>query len=421
LSLLTIAYSGERKTTCDGFFYSAIREYEQEQAEAAKPEQKRHAEELAAWTAERDGILLAIKEAGRKGKDTKALRESLAEMAHHKPEPPRVPKLLRVDDTPESLAWVLAKEWPSAGVASSDAGIVFGGHAMGKESIMRNLSQLNILWDGGALPIGRRTKESFTVKGARLTMALQVQESTLRAFSDKSDGLPRGIGFLARFLVAWPESTQGFRPFTEAPTAWPALSAFHRGIANILAAPVPIEDDGTLTPAMLPLTADAKAAWVAFHDAIEGELRNGGELYDVRDVASKTADNAARLAALFQVFEHGMGAAVGIGAFEGASRIVAWHLNESRRFWRFFGELALPAELAAAARLDTWLIEYCRRERTAGVSTMRVQQYGPGSLRGKGAIEAAVRELDEMGRARLVKEGRQRRIEVNPALLAGEA
>ena len=123
-----------------------------------------------------------------------------------------------------------------------------------------------------------------------------------------------------------------------------------------------MDDDGVLSPAMLTLTPDAKAAWVTFHDAIEGELRNGGELYDVRDVASKTADNAARLAALFQVFEHDMVGAVELEAFEGASRIAAWHLNESRRF---FGELALPAELADAARLDSWLIEYCRRERTS--------------------------------------------------------
>ena len=65
---------------------------------------------------------------------------------------------------------------------------------------------------------------------------------------------------------------------------------------------MPIDDDGILIPPVLPLTADAKAAWVAFNDAIEGELRTGGELYDVRDVASKCADNAVRLAALFQIF-----------------------------------------------------------------------------------------------------------------------
>jgi putative DNA primase/helicase len=326
-----------------------------------------------------------------------------------------VPKLLRVDDTPENLAWVLAKEWPSAGVASSEAGIVFGAHDMGKDSIMRNLALLNILWDGGVLRVGD-TPRSLSMCGARLTVALQVQEATLRTFFDRSGGLARGTGFLARFLVAWPESTQGFRPFSEPPMAWPALSVFHRRIAEILANPVPMDEEGVLSPAVLTLAPVTKAAWVTYHDAIEGELPNGGELYDVRDVASKSADNAVRLAALFHVFEHGMDGAVGLEAFEGASRIAAWHLNESRRF---FGELALPAELANAARLDNWLIECCRRDRTHSVATMRVQQYGPGGLREKSAIDSAVRELDELGRARLVKEGHHRRIEVNPALLVG--
>jgi putative DNA primase/helicase len=37
LFLLTIADSGERKSTCDGFFTKAIREYQNERAEAMKP------------------------------------------------------------------------------------------------------------------------------------------------------------------------------------------------------------------------------------------------------------------------------------------------------------------------------------------------------------------------------------------------
>ena len=80
---------------------------------------------------------------------------------------------------------------------------------------MRNLGLLNILWDGGAHSIGRRTSESFTVRGVRFTMAMQIQEATLRSFFERSEGLARGTGFLARFLVAWPESTQGFRPYYE--------------------------------------------------------------------------------------------------------------------------------------------------------------------------------------------------------------
>ena len=109
-----------------------------------------------------------------------------------------------------------------------------------------------------------------------------------------------------------------------------------------------------------------------------------------------------------------MGGAIGAEDFEGASRIAAWHLHEARRF---FGELALPAELADAARLDSWLSEYCQRERTHLVPIAKLQQGGPGGLRSKAAIETALRELDDANRARLVRDGKRRMIAVNPALV----
>lgn len=69
---------------------------------------------------------------------------------------------------------------------------------------------------------------------------------------------------------------------------------------------------------------------------------------------------ATRLAALFHVFDDGVGA-ISEDAFERASAIVAWHLNESRRF---FGEIALPAEIANAARLNDWLVQHCRQNKS---------------------------------------------------------
>lgn len=325
---LVIADSGERKTTCDGFFSTPIRDYEREQAELSKPELMRYRADISAWDAKRAGLVDAIKQRAKNGTDASQQEAQLRMLEGEKPEPPRVPRLIRGDETPESLSWSLAREWPSAGVLSSEAGIIFGAHGMGQDSIMRNLALLNILWDGGTHSVGRRSSESFTVKGARLTVALQVQEATLRSFFKRSNGLARGTGFLARFLVAWPESTQGFRPFTDPPEHWPALARFHRAIAAILNDPAPMGEDGALSPVLLSMTPEAKEAWVAFHDAIESELRTGGELCDVRDVASKTADNAARLAALFHVFSsansrNSGGNAINLESFEGASRIAA--------------------------------------------------------------------------------------------------
>lgn len=154
-----------------------------------------------------------------------------------------------------------------------------------------------------------------------------------------------------------------------------------------------------------------------FHDAIESELRSGGELYDVRDVASKTADNAARIATLFQIFEHGSGGAVGLVAFEGASRIAAWHLHEARRF---YGELALPEEQADTARLDSWLLDYCQRGKTNIVPRRDVQRnVTPGHLRQKASLDFALDELMEAGRVHLVQDGKRKEIQINPALLTG--
>lgn len=415
LFFLTIADSGERKSTCDGFFTAAIRAYEEEQAQAAKPDLKDYKAAIEAWGARCAGFKDKIRGLAKEEKPTDRIESALRELEHNKPEPPRVPRLLYADATPEALAYSLAKSWPSGGVVSAEAGAVFGSHGMGKDSVMRNLSLLNQLWDGARLTIDRRSVESFTVQGARLTVALQVQEPTLRDFFEKSGELARGTGFLARFLIAWPESTQGGRLFSDPPKSWPALAAFNSRLSTLLNQPIPMTDEGALNPPKLPLDPEAKQAWIEYHDAIEQQLSSGGELYDIRDVASKSADNAARLAALFQVFSGG-GGAIGVEAFESASRIAAWHLSESLRF---FGELALPPEMAAAARLEAWLLDYCRKERTQWAGKNYTRQHGP--IRDGARLNAAIHELAELDRIRLEKDGKRLLIRINPSVIGGRS
>ena len=418
LFLLTIADSGERKSTCDGFFSKAIRNYEQEQYKQSINDLKDFKAALEAWESKRSGIKEKIRQLAKENKPSWQLEEALRNLEHDEPKPPLVPRLMYTDATPEALAYALATKWPSGGVVSSEGGIVFGAHGMGKDSVMRNLGLLNILWDGGNLTIDRRSVDSFTVKNSRLTVAIQVQDATARNFFERTDGLARGTGFFARFLLAWPESTQGFRPFTDSPEIWHALEAFNQRLSEILGQPIPTDENGTLTPTLMSFRADAKAAWIAFHDAIEHELVSGGELHDVRDVASKIADNAARIACLFEVFE-GFGGAISLESFEAASRIAAWHLNESRRF---FGELALPSELTDVARLDSWIISYCKNRNVNYILQREIQRnVNPIHLRKKAALEPVLLGLIETGRIRVMQQGRNKVVMVNPALLGGDA
>ncbi len=412
--LLVVADSGERKSTCDGYFTRVIREYEKIKKIEALPLINNFNAAMEIWEAKRSGLKEKIRKLTAAGEPADEFERGFHKLGLEKPRGPVVPRLIYGDVTPESLAYNLATVWPFAGIVSSEGGTVFGSHGMSGDSVMKNLSMLNVFWDGGDVAVDRKTTDSFSVSGARLTMSLQVQESTLKSFIARSGSLARGTGFLARFLFSFPESTQGTRNFCEAPADWPAIEKFNQRISEILDLPIPVDENGMKAPALMVFTPEAKLAWETFHNAIEGQLGDGGELRNVRDVSSKSADNAARLAALFHVFDHGVTGNINLECFESASRIVAWHLDESRRF---FGESSLPPELKNAVKLDEWLIKTCRDKQIFSFHSGKILQNCPSGLRSKPELDAALEELLDLGRVRLKTDGKRRVVEVNPKLL----
>ena len=414
--LLAIAPSGDRKTTLDLYFTRAISEWQADEFERMRSEIARFESAKVAWELRRQSCIDRIKTVAQKQQDTSRLEHDLSEIELEQPERPRIPHILLGDETPESLAHVLRFDWPSAGIVSSEAGIVFGSHGMGSDSIMRNLGLLNVLWDGGEHSVGRRSKESFTVRGARLTMALQVQPETLRHFFDKNGALARGTGFMARFLICAPESTQGTRFYRDPPETWPALDKFNACMRDLLDQLPGLDRDGALSPQPLNFSPEAKDVWIRFHDAIETELRRGGELYDVRDVASKAADNAARLACLFHVFSGSTGP-ITSDAIRSGSRIAAWHLAEARRF---FESVIVPPRIQDAIDLEVWVVERCRNEKCESISRREIQRHvTPARLRRSEHLTGALAELEDAGHVRLVEVGRQKVFEINPKIIGG--
>ena len=408
---LSVADSGERKSSCDGYFTKTIRDFEQYQREAAKSIQKEYDIKLKVFEAREAGLKDKLRQLSRDGKPANDIQRQLFELQDEKPTPPKIPRLLYADATPEALALGLQR-WPSAGLVTAEAGVFFGAHGMNAETVMRNLTQLNGFWDGTPLTIDRKTTESIAVHGARLTVGLQVQGATLTEFQKKNGVIARGSGFWARFLFAAPASTQGTRFFTEAPPQWPKLEAFQKRLSEILEQPLPFDDKGNLQPRELCLDAAAKAAWINFHDSVERGLVNDGELGDVRDFASKTADNAARIAACFHAFEACSGE-IDEDTMRRACTLAVWHLKEAQRF--FFNTTS-QTELADVMRLDAWLLDYCRRNRSLRVAERHLMQYGPNALRQKARLEGSLAELSS--RHRIRRDGGL--IETNPLLLSLE-
>lgn len=406
LYLLTVAESGERKSTCDGYFMKAVSQWERDEEERLRPAVAAADRDRQIWASKKAGLLEAVKAAGKGRKPTDDLEAALEGLGLE-PARVRVPVLRHTDIGPESLGHALATEWPCAGVTSAEAGAVFGGHAFNKDTILRTLALLNVLWDGGEHFVRRRTSEDFTVRNARLTAALMAQPAALARFMEASGELSRGTGFLARFLMSEPESTQGTRLYRTPPDYWPGLDAFNVRIRELLDQPLPWQDSGVV-PTRLTFEPDAKAAWEAAFNGVEVELRAGGECVDVRDVASKALDNAARIAGLFHLIREGTNGAISaIDAARGV-KLALWHLSESGRV---LNSLAPPQHVRNAEKLEAWLIE--RKEAGGRMATMEARQFGPARNE---RFAPAFELLVDKGRARVVTVGKEKRIELNPAV-----
>lgn len=415
LYTLAIAESGERKSSVDKHFTTAITAWEANQAEENKTEVKRYQVEHDSWLMQYEGVKMKIKEIAKAQKSTELLTRDLHQLKNDEPIAVRVPRLIYGDATPEQLSYALAKNWPSAGVLSSEAGIVFGSHGMSGDSAMRNMALLNILWDGGTHTIDRRTSDSYRVQDTRLTMGLAVQADTVRNFFDNSKGLARGTGFLARFLVAWPTSTQGTRLFKEPPTAWPKLTVFSERLTQLLNKIPELNEAGGLSPITLDFSNDAKKVWVDFHNDVELELKQGGDFTDAKDVASKAADNVARLAALFHLYEWQSEGAINKDLVERAIIIVTWHLYEAKRF---LNQIAIPTHINNAIKIDDYIRRYCRDYKTDKVAKNYLRQHC--AIRDKKLLNDALDELIDANRIRINLDDRTSIVEVNPALLGGD-
>ncbi len=72
-------------------------------------------------------------------------------------------------------------------------------------------------------------------------------------------------------------------------------------------------------------------------------------------------------------------------------------------------------EGAGRPPIDPRLLEHCQRERTLIVGKNHVRQHGP--LRDGARLDAAIRELGELDRLRLEREGKRLMLYLNPALV----
>ena len=392
LYALTVAQSGERKSTCDRLLLSAIREHEKEDM-ADWRETKRSADiNRDVWKADYDKRLAAAKNA--KAADKAAARADLEALG---PEPatPASPERIVTEPTFEGLTKLFEEGQPSLGIMSDEGGQFLGGHALNAENRQKTLAALNGLWGGDPIRRTRRGDGSVILYGRRLAMHLMVQPVVADAFL--ADNLAGGTGFLPRFLISRPASTVGTRMQATGRHDTAPIDAYNARIRDLLRRP-PTMDEASreLLPRELRLSRDAKALLSEFADTVEALQAPGGQLAHITGYASKAAEQAARIAGVLTLFANPDAPEV-TEATMGDGIILAQHyLGEALRL---ADAAMISVETKRADDLRRWLAddwpsrawELARDPRV--ILPRDVAQWGPNALRETKVAREALKVL----------------------------
>ena len=395
LYALTIARSGERKSACDAPLMTALRAFEREQAKAQRKEMESWHNAHALWKGAREKILAEAKSG--KGEKRTAAQADLEALGQEPEAPPSADRTV-TEPTFEGLTKLFAHGQPSLGLFSDEGGQFLGGHAMNSENRQKTLAAFNDLWQGNPIRRTRAGDGHATLYGRRLAMHLMVQPGVARAFM--SDPLAADTGFLPRFLICEPPSAIGTRLQSSARSDDIALASFAARLRDILESPLPMElDTRELKPRTLQLTPEARALLVAFSDAIERAQAPGNDLAQITGTASKSAEQAARIAGVLTLWKDLNALRVEASDMADAIELAQYYLSEASRL---SSAAFVSAEIDRAEELRKWLLE---RWAKPEILLREVVRLGPNPLRESPKARAALGILEKHGWLILLDEG----------------
>jgi hypothetical protein len=385
LYVLTLAGSGERKTAADEVALDPIRQHAKRMTLTYESSFREYEAAVAASK-------LAKSQARGNAKTPDEYAAALRDITDAPR--PRKPWLICTEPTPEGLVRSLAEGQFAQGIYTDEGGQFLGGHAMSEEAELRTVAMLSRAWQGAQLDRVRATDhEHVVLYGRRLSMHLLVQPDVATRLLGKP--LYRSQGFLARWLIAAPDSLAGTRLHNSAlPAAHedPRIRCYWHAIAQLLEMPS-IEDRevGGLAPSCLALSPEARTVLVTAYDEIEVAQSARNDLESIRDWASKAAEHACRIAGVLTLIADPKAYSISGEAMVNALTLMQFYMGE---YSRLVGSAGVPEAITHAQALLDWL----RRDRRSRVTARDVMRLGPGrAIRSADTARTALRTLEEHG------------------------
>ncbi|MFC6189896.1 YfjI family protein [Pseudoxanthomonas mexicana] len=407
LWLAMFGQSGERKTTVDGLVCAPIHEHDKKYAAANAEALAQYGAKLRIWQAVDTALRGKLAKAVQDEADLEQYNDELIAHARREPSKPVPRRIIHQNITERPLVEALHGDGKCVAILSDEGELVLKGGALTKPCI------LNKGWDGtGTLPLARADGQ-FVATNPRVTVSFMVQEEVFEQFMDKRGRITRGSGHLARYLVAWPASTVGFRRMTLGDHVWVHLPAFHRRVSELLEQADQRAADGQ-SRTLLEFSAEAKELWVNVQNGIETQLRPGGQFASIKDFAGKSLEIAGRLAAILHHF-NGLEGLISQETLQRALDVVEWHLLE---FQRLFGERdEVPQIQRDLRKIGMYLHRRYWSQRLSKAAWNEVRKHNP--IRDQDRFEATMWELHREGSIQITYEGKGKRfILLNPAVFS---
>ena len=350
LYALTIAQSGERKSSCDAPLMAAMKEFNREQSKAQREKMAAWENDFALWKGERERILNEAKK--NRGEKRIAAEVDLDALGPEPAAPPTPSRLVGGQST-QGITRQLREGMPSLGLFSDEGGKFLGGWGMKSENRMGTMAALNDAWQGTDISVSLAGEGSYTLYGRRLSIHLMVQPLIARNLL--ADPLAGDTGLLPRFLICEPPSTIGTRLQSKVRRNSFALEAFGQRLKQILEAPLPMDPETReLHPRIISLSPAARSTLAAFADHVEAHQAHGGEYANITGYASKAAEHAARIAGVMSAWVDLDVAEVSLATMQDAIVLAQYYLNEARRL---SDAAVVSAEVERAEKLREWLLK----------------------------------------------------------------
>lgn len=279
---------------------------------------------------------------------------------------------------------------PSVGIFSSEGGSILGGYSMKGENIDSFSAGLSSLWDGSVWSIVQANTGAKFLYDKRVSMHLMIQRHLRNDILGSNRLWDQGL--LSRILFVEPSSTIGTRLPYEEKNIYDqdSYGRYAKKITEILDSGMKIdpENGGGLITRKLSLTAEAKVLWVEFHDAVEQELGPGGKFHVILNFANKLAEIALRIAGLFEFIENKEATSISCNCMTQAIDISIFYMNHLLKL------IEIDQDQAKRNSLVKWIIN--QKNKHTSMTHVTVQEANKNSpVRGVGDVRKIMSQLTD--------------------------